>query len=188
MRMRSRRATIAKWLWLLLAAGFVVGLLVFVCGLYLVDQDRVVMVQREERARLARAAAQRAAAEAALAAARLVEGQKRRNTIQYVDSWQSPAHGAGDQTDAQRKASWDVVFSGQWVRWRGEVVEVCGRGATCSVSLRVAPTTYSSDTSFDLPRAVAVQLAKDRWVTVEGRLADHSMFGYRLYDVRVVGW
>lgn len=112
--------------------------------------------------------------------------QKSRNTFAYVDSFQSPAKGAGHKTDAQRKASWDRMFGGQWVRWEGEVVEVSGRGATCTISMRCSPTTMTSDTDFDLDRATAVSLHKGDRLRIEGRLRDHSMFGYRLTDVRVV--
>ena len=120
--------------------------------------------------------------------AELIDLQMRRNRIDYVDGFQSTTGGAEDQTDAQRKASWDREFKGQWVRWEGTVVEVTGRGDTCSVSMRCGAATSSSksDTKFKLDRATAVTLKKGQRIRIEGRLDDHSASGYTLEDVRVV--
>ncbi len=120
--------------------------------------------------------------------AELIDLQMRRNRFAYVDDLQSPTGGAEDQTDAQRKASWDREFKGQWLRWEGTVVEVTGGGDTCRVSMRCGAATPSSksDTKFKLDRATAVTLKKGQLIRIEGRLDDHSASGYTLEDVRVV--
>ena len=119
--------------------------------------------------------------------AREWEAQVCRNTIQYVESTQSPAHGADALTDAQRRAAWGAM-EGQWVWWTGEIRSVTGGdgGAPCRVTLRVAPTTLTADTSFDLPRSVALGLSRGQVVTVEGRLDRHDFIGYELRDARLV--
>ncbi|MEA3400165.1 MAG: hypothetical protein U9R79_02865 [Armatimonadota bacterium] len=122
------------------------------------------------------------------AALRQIEHEKRRNTIQVVDRSQSPAKGAGWKTDAQRKASWDEVWEGQWVRWTGTVVQVSGRataGDPYTVYMRCSPTTSLSDTRFEVDRATALSLSKGETITVEGTLADHGVFGYKLDNAHV---
>ncbi len=150
--------------------------------------------RREEGLAAARQAADREREQVRLAAEQRrreavafeIEMQKGRNTIAYLDSFQSTGRGAADRTDAQRKASWDATFGAQWVRWEGTVVEVSGRGSTCDVSMRCGSQTLTSDTRFELDRATAVSLSKGQRVRVEGRLHDHDAFGYTLVDVRVL--
>lgn len=66
------------------------------------------------------------------------------------------------------------------------MVEVSGRGETCSVTMRCGRETVTSDTTFELERAAAISLDRGQLVRIEGRLADHNAFGYTLTDVRVV--
>lgn len=179
--------------WAAVCIGFVLMVGVFVGVIVQRENERAASIRAEREA--AERAEEQRRREADLAELRRqqveqqmreVEAQKYRNTIQYVDSFQSTGRGADDRTDAQRKASWDREFGGQWVRWEGIVITVTGRGDTCSVSLRVNPKTMTSDTGFDLDRATAVALNEGQRIRVEGRLVDHSAFGYKLSDVRVV--
>jgi len=179
---RKAVRTADRQAWAALCIGLAVLLVVFLGALAQRDKERAASIRAE------REAAQRAEEQRRREAQRLweVEAQKQRNSIQYVDSFQSTGRGPDDRTDAQRKASWDREFGGQWVRWEGVVASVTGRDEMCSVSLRVNPKTATSDTRFDLDRATAVTLNKGQRIRVEGRLADHSAFGYKLSDVRVV--
>jgi len=145
--------------------------------------------RQEETARLEqqrRRAAQQQRQRAATQAEQQRGQQMSRNTFAYLDSLQSPSKGARHRTDAERKASWDQMFAGQWIRWEGEVFEVSGRGAVCTVSLRCGPTTMTSDTCFELDSATALSLRKGDKLRIEGQLQDHGMTGYRLKNVRVV--
>lgn len=108
-------------------------------------------------------------------------------TFSYVDSLLSSARGADSYTDVQRDQNWEWL-RGRRVRWSGVVSEVYDRGGTCGVLLRCGSQTFSSDTSFDLPKQIAVKLVKDQRLTVDGTLASHGFTGYTLSNVTIVSW
>ena len=171
------------------AAGIVLAFIV-AAGIGHVVSSRRAEAQREQQAveqeRLRAAEQRRTASERERARQYEVDSQMRRNTVEYLDSFQSTDAGGAELTDAQRKARWEAEFVGQWVRWEGEVAEVKGGDETCSVSMRCGGESTDSNTRFELHPDVAVTLNKDQRVRIEGQLADHDNRGYSLENVRVV--
>ena len=108
-------------------------------------------------------------------------------TPQYMDEYLSAGRGGERLTDAQRKAVWKERFDGRRVRWTGQVVSVGDTLGSYTVSLKCCPSTMTSDTRFDVRKDIALGLFKGDIITVEGTLHDHSMLGYRLRDVTVIG-
>lgn len=109
-------------------------------------------------------------------------------TVDYIDQFQSPGRGGERFTDAQRKACWEANFGGRRVRWRGEVVSVTEFADSYTVGLKCGSSAVGSDTRFDVDRTTALALRKGQIIVVEGTLADHSAFGYRLDKAVIVAW
>jgi len=215
-RRQEYTATPLSWGWkraLIVAASALILLLIWIAGLSYYSQytaKQAELARRRERARVAversqqeeaqrrqeqQAARRRQAEFDAWQEARAREAAESmrinrpvnpRLTVDYMDRYQSPGKGGERLTDAQRKANWEANFEGQRVRWTGTIDEVNELWASYTVNLKCGSTAATSDTRFDVDKRTALSLRKGQRITVEGTLSDHSAFGYRLTEVRIV--